>query len=141
MEQGILLHEALVRGPERGDLGLGVHHPRKPARDITDRREDLARPGLDRRQHLGDAALDRVQRAARRLAEVGGQQDQGCADEEHEDRAPASYLLVMHSCSISKTMPAPALAAAPVARILMRPVDRLELLERAPGPDRDARQR
>ncbi len=39
-----------------------------------------------------------------RLAEVGGQQDQGNADEQHENRAPSPDLLVMHEMEISKLL-------------------------------------
>jgi len=52
-------------------------------------------PNLDRRNHVDDPALHGVQPAARRLAEVDGQQDQGAGNEQSEDcPAPADRLVV-----------------------------------------------
>ena len=77
-------------------LALGLEGVREPARDVLDRGQDLAGPGLDRRDHLDDPALHAVQRAGRRLTEVRGEQDQRYGDQQPEDCAAAANLFVMH---------------------------------------------
>src|SRR5581483_8487818 len=103
----ILGREALVvldLLAQLSDLRLGLEGVREPARDVAHRLERLGGPFLDRREDLDDAALHGVQRAARGLAEVGGQQDQGNGNEQPEDRSPAPYLLVVHETSVSKVL-------------------------------------
>src|SRR5207248_8707308 len=82
----------------------GVEGVREPPGDVADRLERLARALLERREHLDDPALNRVQRASWRLAEVGGQQDQGNGDEQRELCAPPANLLVVHEVRVSKVL-------------------------------------
>src|SRR4051812_36597049 len=86
-----------------------------------------------------------MQPAAGGLAEVGGEKDQGAGDEQSEDCPPPADRLVVHAGWFSKACePAGGTllaAAAPVPRILVGAVDDLELLQRAPRSDRDARER
>ncbi len=81
------------------DLALNVDE--NATGNVAHRREHLAGAVLDRRQHLHDPALHRVQRAARRLAEIIREKDQGNDDEQREHRASPSNLLVVQ-LNISK---------------------------------------
>src|SRR5205814_4667070 len=87
---------------ERLDLALGVDRVARPAEEVAERLERAAGALLDRRDDLEHAALDGVQATARRLAEVGSEEDQGAGDEQCEHCPPAADGLVVHVTAVSK---------------------------------------
>ena len=121
-------------------LALGVERVADPAEEVADGLERAAGALLDRRDDLEDAALDGVQAAAGRLAEVGGQEDQGADDEQREHCPPPANRLVVHVTAVSKACGPGALVAAPAGccGILVGAVDRPRT-PRASGPSRPRR--
>jgi hypothetical protein len=68
-------------GPEAGVLGLRVDQPGEPAVAVAEGRGDAVGADLEGPQHGRAGALDTMQAAARRLAEIDGDQDER---EQHE---------------------------------------------------------
>src|SRR5205085_4577645 len=97
-----LLQQSVALGLQLVALLLRARRVAEPAEQVADRLERAARALLYRREHRDDAALHAVQRAPGRLAEVGGQQDQGDDDEQYEDCTATTNLLVVHGWSGSK---------------------------------------
>jgi hypothetical protein len=77
-------------------LAFGVQRVAEPADQVAHGLQRIVGAVLDWRDHGQEAALHGVQPAARRLAEVCGQQDQGEHDEQRENQAPPPNRLVIH---------------------------------------------
>ena len=76
----------------------------QPAMSLTGERTLLA-PDWIGEMTSTMPALHVVQRAGRRLAEIGGEQDQGDADQQREHCASPANLFVMHELRVSKFAP------------------------------------
>ena len=124
-------------------LVLGVQGRAEPPEEVAEGLDDAVGALLDRSEHLHRTALDAVQAAGAGFAEVGGEQDQRERDEDGQDRPASPHRFVVHAESVSKMVAFVIAWAAGCSRVVVavRAVDRLELLQRAPGADRDTRQR
>jgi hypothetical protein len=81
-------------------LGLRIEHVTDPSSKVTCGLERPAGAFLQRGKHLHEPTLNSVQPAGSRLAEVGGEQRYGEADEHGQNRAsPANRFLVHEKVS------------------------------------------
>ena len=96
------------------DLHLAWSVSADPAGEVAHRLERLARALLRSARAPRPRPAGRCAAGSRRLAEVGGEQDQGDGDEQREDRSPPPDLLVMHVVlSPGEWVVAPACRRAP----------------------------
>ena len=77
-------------------LAFGVQRVAEPAEQVAHGLQRLVGAVLDRRDDRQEVALHAVQAPARRLAEVGGQQQQREHDEQHKHRSSTPDRLVVH---------------------------------------------
>ena len=133
-ELGELVVQVADLGLQLLVLRLRVGDVADPVRQVAEGLEGARRTFLDRRKDLARAALDRVEGAVHGLAEVDGQEHERDREEDGEDRAPPLDLVPREHQPGS-----PARVTAPIAIVVAAAaVNRLELLERAAGPDCDA---